>query len=306
MPGYWFLYNLYALARNSWKYVDRDKRTERIQNLEYDYLAPDTINEIFTAMQLLENATGKAYAQTGAKEKEFADHAAAGKFLLKSGNRIVNDLEIFAENTENSKRKVCLLKVLPAYKIYEDLVKHYGTMQLLSFIKENNFISFEDLKAALPAKPSRNEWLNIGGQLMPATDIDVLKEKIKTGKIKSWDTVHEFYTSQGEKYLQQKLKHALAALSEITGINLKKMDAHQFNNLLNGAVATKEWITKGINDSRAKDYTNPYRKIVYESIGEMNAVLGKLEENSFIKQQVQELHSFKSSITSLKKKFKLK
>jgi hypothetical protein len=133
-----------------------------------------------------------------------------------------------------------------------------------------------------------------------------LKEKIRTGKIKSWDVVHEFYISQGEKYGQQKLKHSLAALAEITGINLKKIDAHQFNNLLNGAVATKEWITKGISDSRAKDYTNPYRKMVYESIGEMNAVVGKLEENSFIKQQVEELKSFKSSITSLKKKFKLK
>ena len=47
MPGYWFMYNMYALARNSWKYEDRDKRTEKIQPIEYDYLAPDTINEMF-------------------------------------------------------------------------------------------------------------------------------------------------------------------------------------------------------------------------------------------------------------------
>jgi hypothetical protein len=67
------------------------------------------------------------------------------------------------------------------------------------------------------------------------------------------------------------------------------------------AVATKEWITKGINDSRAKDYTNPYRKIVYESIGEMNAVLGKLEENSFIKQQVEELNLLKAALLLLRK-----
>ncbi len=306
MPGYWFLYNLYALARNSWKYVDRDKRTERIQNLEYDYLAPDTVNEIFTALSFLENATGNTYLQTGQQDKKFSDPASAGKYLLKSGGRIVNELEIHADNIENSKRKVCLLKVLPAYKIYEELVIYYGTMQLLHFINENSFGSFEDMKAALPAKTSRVEWLNIGGQLMPATDVDTLKEKIKNGKIKSWDAVHEYYTQQGEKYSQQKLKHALASLSEITGINLKKIDTHQFTNLLNGVVATKEWITKGINDSRAKDYSNPYRKMVYESVGEMNAVLGKLEENSFIKQQVEELKSFKSNIISLKKKFKLK
>ncbi len=51
MPGYWFMYNMYALARNAWKYVDRDKRTEKIQFIEYDYLAPDTINEIFDALR---------------------------------------------------------------------------------------------------------------------------------------------------------------------------------------------------------------------------------------------------------------
>lgn len=306
MPGYWFLYNLYALARNSWKYVDRDKRTERIQELEYDYLAPDTINEIFTAMQLLETATGKAYAKTGNKDKKITDDTAAGKYLLKSGNRIVNELEILADNVENSKRKVVLLKVLPAYKIYEELVIYYGTIQLLQYIKENKFTSVEELAKSLPAKSSRAEWLNIGGQLIPAVDITILKEKIKSGKIKSWDAVHEYYTQQGEKYKQLKLKHALASLSEITGINLKKIDTHQFSNLLNGVVATKEWITKGISDSRAKDYANPYRKMVYESIGEMNEVLGKLEENSFIKQQVAELRSFKTEIGSVRKKFKLR
>jgi hypothetical protein len=94
MPGYWFLYNLYALARNSWKYVDRDKRTERIQRLEYDFLAPDTINEIFISLQLLETATGKAYRLAGNKEQEFTDDNAAGKYLLKSNNKIVNGFEI--------------------------------------------------------------------------------------------------------------------------------------------------------------------------------------------------------------------
>ena len=45
MPAYWFLHNMYALARNSWKYHDRDKRTDKTQLLEFDFLAPDTIGE---------------------------------------------------------------------------------------------------------------------------------------------------------------------------------------------------------------------------------------------------------------------
>src|SRR5687767_3537122 len=44
MPGYWFLYNMYAMARNAAKYSGRDKRTDKTQELEYDYLAPDSIN----------------------------------------------------------------------------------------------------------------------------------------------------------------------------------------------------------------------------------------------------------------------
>jgi hypothetical protein len=63
MPGYWFLHNLYALARNEWKYNQRDQRMEKIQLLEYNCLAPDSVNEIMTALDLFRLYTGKAYLQ---------------------------------------------------------------------------------------------------------------------------------------------------------------------------------------------------------------------------------------------------
>ena len=53
MPCYWFMYNIYALARNAWKYIDRDKRIEKIQFLETDFLAPDSVNEILKSLELL-------------------------------------------------------------------------------------------------------------------------------------------------------------------------------------------------------------------------------------------------------------
>lgn len=49
MPAYWWMYNLYALERNSYKYRKRDKRKVIRQQIETDYLAPDTVNEIFFA-----------------------------------------------------------------------------------------------------------------------------------------------------------------------------------------------------------------------------------------------------------------
>ncbi len=304
MPGYWFLYNMYALSRNAWKYVDRDKRTDKIQHIEYDYLAPDTVNEMFTAIALLETATGNAYIKHTSGPQQ--DATTIGKNLLQSASKIINELEITIDAVENSKRKVVLLKVLPAYQVYTELISYYGILQLVAFIKENNFKTFGEIIAALPSIPARNEWLNIGGQLIPSTEVDSLKEKIRSGKIKSWDAVHAFYIAQGEKYLRQKLRHALSSLADITGVRIKKMDVHQFNNLLNAAIATKEWMTKCIYDSRAKDYTNPFRKMVYESFAEMNTVIGSLRDNSFIKQQGVELESFKKEIIGIKKKYKLK
>jgi hypothetical protein len=297
---------MYALARNAWKYVDRDKRTDKIQLLEYDYLAPDTINELFTSLKLMETLTGIAYAKTATGNKKIIDKSTIGKQLLKTGNKIVNDLEILAENIENSKRKTVLLKVLPAYKVFEELVIYYGVIGILDFIKQGAFASFEDMTAALPLKTKRTEWVNIGGQLIHTEDLSQLKEKIHTGKIKSWNHVHDHYRQLGEKYPMQKQKHALAALSEITGISLRKMDEHQFSNLLNSVIATKEWMTKCIYDSRAKDYVNPFRKMVYENFAEMNEVVGKLEENSFIKDQNESLAIFKTAILQIKKTFKIK
>jgi hypothetical protein len=62
-------------------------------------------------------------------------------------------------------------------------------------------------------------------------------------------------------------------------------------------------MAKGIYDSKAKDFVNPYRKMVYETTAEMNAVVGKLEENSFIKEQVIDLNRFKREISAIKKAF---
>jgi hypothetical protein len=92
-------------------------------------------------------------------------------------------------------------------------------------------------------------------------------------------------------------------MSELLGISLKKISKQQFNTLLGSIVSTKEWMAKGIYDSKAKDYSNPYRKMVYDTTAEMNAVVGKLEDNSFIKDQVAELKLFKKEIAGIKKQF---
>lgn len=302
MPAYWFLYNMYALARNAGKYAQRDKRHDKTQKLEYDYLAPDSVNEIFTALEKLELYTGQAYLRSEKKsDQDAAEAIAVGKLLLKSNNKLVDSLEIVANDIENSKRKTVLVKVRQAYKVFEDVLLFYGVKALMCLIGKDLPDSIEALTKRIPKKIQRTSWINMGGQLMPAADLEELRKKITTGKIKGWDELHAQYAAKGELYEEQKCLHGLATLSEITEISLHKLDKHQINYLLNSAVSTMEWMTKGIYDSRAKDYSNPFRKMVYESFAEMNEVVGKLEDNSFIKEQIGELKSFKKEISSLKK-----
>jgi hypothetical protein len=308
MPAYWFMYNMYALARNSWKYGDRDKRTERNQYLEYDYLAPDTINEMFKAIGLFEYYTGKAFYKKEDAEKSYERDACVtkGRQLLEAKDAIINELEIIADGFENAKRKTIIIKIQRAYDLFKTFIVYYGTSALIDVIKTNNPKNIDELITALPAKPVLNEWINVGGQLMPVADVDLLRKKVKEGKIKSWEQLHTAYTDAGKKYQLQKQQHALAALQKITGNALKKIAVKDLGVLLDDIVATKQWMAENIYKSRAKDYANPFRKMIYETQAEMDKVIGRLDDNSFIKQQNDELALFTTSIEQIKKQFKIK
>lgn len=276
MPAYWFMYNMYAMERNAWKYKDRDKRTEKIQLIEYDYLAPDTINELFDAITLLENLT------------------------------INEDGSANIKGWENSNRTTQIIKVKEGISIYRELIQYYAVMQILELIKTKKIGSFEELKKTLSAKLSREQWMNIGSQLIRKSAIDQFKANVKKGIINSWDDVHAFYISEGNRYAQDKLQHAYNSLLEILQITSRQFTATLFTKLLNETFKTKEWLCKGIYQSRAKDYSNPFRKMVYESVEEMNKVIGTLEDNSFIQSQMKATDEMKKEIRSLSKKWGLK
>lgn len=274
MPGYWFMYNMYALARNAWKYVDRDKRTEKIQRIEYDFLAPDTINELFDALKLLKKL----------KPNEAGTAEITG--------------------WENTARKTEIQKIPQAIKVFTELIRYYATVQLIQHFEKNSSAGFDAFKKSLSAKIQRSEWLNIGGQLIQRSETDKLKRDIKSGKVKSWEELHDFYRRQGVAYTADKLNHGYTSLLEILNITPKQFTPALFRQLLQEALDTKEWMCKGIFNSRAKDYSSPFRKMVYDTNEEMNNVMGRLEDNSFIQQQVAEFEAMKKQVKSLLKKIK--
>lgn len=292
MPGYWFLYNMYALARNSWKSVDRDRRTDKTQLLEFDYLAPDSAEELMNAIALMEMAVGKAHL-TKADEKTLRH---AGKKLLLEAPDKVAYMKVLADNLENSSRQAQLLKTEKAYPLFRQLIGLYAARNLVKNAKSLKLDSYQAFRALLK-KSKRGAWHNVGGQLIEAETMEDIKNRIRKNKISSWDQLHEAYRAAGATYEQDKLQHALGCLMDLH--QLKDLSAAQLREFLEASVATQETLANNIRRSREKDYENPFRQMVYENKEEMDAVVGRLEDNSFIKQTEEELKEYKKQVKAL-------
>jgi hypothetical protein len=271
---------------------------------------------------MMKQFTGRAYAKQNDTHPDKPVNGIGGKFVpslkdlagwLKSGETLLeknieeaDKLEILGEGFENSNRKVQLLKVPQAYRIFKELIVYYGMTQLVHFIQQHNITSLQKLLQSLPAKPERKEWLNIGGQLLPAASVRTLIRNIRSGSISGWDDVHAFYIKNSKVYYDQKLQHAYASMLEILKLNPKRLTKRIFTSLLQEAINTKEWMVKAIYNSRAKDYQNPFRQMLYDTQKEMEKVIGKLADNSFIQQQEKELKDFRKLVNEITEKFQLK
>ncbi|MDB5271877.1 MAG: hypothetical protein JWO58_244 [Chitinophagaceae bacterium] len=301
MPGYWFMHNMYALARNSWKYIDRDKRTDKVQHIEYDYLAPDSVEEMIASLRLMEIAVGKAWYH---KEKQTDEYfQKKGKELLTTNPDEVALLNVYAEKIENSKRRVKLLKVHKSYRLFKEMIVYYGIKNLLWYIQTEQ-ATFQSLDTVINTA-QRGPWINVGGQLIKEDVLNVIKANIKAGHIDSWDQLHDQYRELGKHYAYDKLQHALASMLWVEGLTAKDVTASLLKRLLEQSVLTMEWLTTSIYQSREKDYNNPYRKMTYENEAEMDAVVGKLSDNSFIKQTQSEFISYKNEVAELIASWKL-
>lgn len=293
LPGYWFMYNFYALERNAWKYQKRDYREEKIQHLEFNYLAPDTVNEMLRALKMMQIAVGKAWY------KKFEKHEPSPGILLKKGiellnsnDPIIDEMEIIMDGFENSKRATVLLKTRQAYHVFQKVIRFYAIEQMAAYLEKQSGKAF-------PRSIKLEDWENIGGQLLPGSKFVQLLVKIKSGKINSWQSLHKNYFKEGEAYIQDKIKHGLAVLEICLDKKLSELEDIEIKNLLAEAIATRNWIAENVAHSREKDYSNPFRKMSYLNEAEMEAVLGKLDDNVFMKEHQSDRKKFQARLKKI-------
>lgn len=284
MPAYWFMYNMYALARNAWKHPNRDKRTEKIQFLEFDYLAPDSVEEMLSALEQLEFDTGRALLKRGKTSLEGLSREAirerGKKALLEEPDEIKKTV-ILMDSVENSKREVEVVKADKAYQVFRSMIVFYAASQMAAAFERNEVTGIDDL-VRLARKSVRSSWINVGGQLMRQPDLNQLKSDVKDLTLQSWDDIHQRYQTLGNDYPKQKLVHALASVMEVKDIASDQVTAKDIREWIRESISVSEWIYRQVESSRTKDYKNPFRTMVYDNKKEMDHVIGRLSEDSFI------------------------
>ena len=300
MPAFWWMHNMYALARNSMKFIARDSRMRKLQNIEFEVFAPDTAEEILTALRLLEIWTAKAnLLQNGMPEKELPESelAAAGRRLLAGPESLVAGLEVAGEKMERSTRKAIILKPHKAYNAYLDMLHHYALKNLAEFLDADSSATFDSMCDSLSGK-REGAWVNVGGQLMPERELDRIRADIGSGKLDNWDDIHNRYDRLWEDYRYEKQKHAYAVLCIL--YDTGRLTAENWNEALDKAAAIQDYICDQVYLSRKKDYDNPFRIMIYRNEDEMMAGMGDIEQNDFIRLVREETAVYKKRLQSLR------
>ncbi|MFP4366473.1 MAG: DUF4954 family protein [Bacteroidales bacterium] len=300
MPAFWWMHNMYALARNSRKFIARDNRLRKLQNIEFEALAPDTAEEILSAMRLLEVWTAKAELRGRNTQNIILSDdqlANSGSKILSGPEEYFATLEVLGEAMENSSRNVLILKPQKAYRAYREMLHHYALRNLTEYIKSNPSSTLSSMSDILGAE-RETSWVNVGGQLMPEKDIDIIRTDIKSGRLETWDKIHKRYDELWDKYNFEKEKHAYAILCIL--YNSDRLTSEIWNKALEKAGIIQQYVCDQVYLSRKKDYNNPFRIMVYRNEEEMKAIMGDIEQNDFIKLLRGETDAYKSFLNDMR------
>lgn len=299
IPGYWFLYNMYALLRNENKYKERDKRPDRTPRYEYDVLAPDTVNEMIDALQIIEYAVGKS---SGMQNEDPDKIRKAGRLLLNSDKKTL-DFPVILNQVEHSNRTVKLLKAKEGYTVFKRMLNYYIAKVLTDFLTDHSYKELQD-KIKTFADKKRGQFINLGGQLVQESDYKKLLSDIKKDKLTSWEDIHETYCFFDSQYEENRTAHALTCLYGTDYFSKAKDSSAFFIDLIEESLITKKWMTEQIYKTRDKDYQNSFVQSMFSSKEEMDEVLGSLEDNTFIHKYNLQLDAYRRQTQLVLKKLK--
>ena len=300
IPAYWFMYNMYAVARNKAKFEKRDKRKIKIQNIETDPLAPDTIQEMEFALRKIIEHTGEylvsqndenalaALANSQISKKE-ALYQVAKDYLHKNPEA---DFVLFDKDSQK-KYGATILKPAKAYKTYRKIIKFFAVRTLLEYCEKRGkeSLSEDDLKQ-ISEMPLFSTWVNVGGQIIPEVRVGQLFEIIKENTIENWEQVHDYYNGCQIQYEDYKVAYALNLLEKLYSRPISEFTQKIYDGIMEDVLAANEDIFDSALISRMKDFDDEFRMNTFRNAREMDAVLGNITDNEFLSDMKPQMKDF--------------
>lgn len=298
IPAWWFMYDMFAIVRNRYKFQSRDKRVVKVQHIETDPLAPDTMQEIMSSLDRIINLT--ALILPGL-DKEAAENARTPAELYEAAKDFINqnsDADFTLSDPQCQKRYgATVFKPAQAYRMYLKIVKYFAARTLVEYcasIKEETLSP--EVVEGLRKIPLYMSWLNAGGQIIPEEKVNELLSLVKDGRVTTWEGVHQFYDACASAYSQYKARYAVYLLEQLYSCSLEDFTIDIYRNIIaDVTVVSSDMYTSSIS-SREKDYTDYYRKMTYRNTDEMTAVLGPLNDNSFLRQLRTDTEKFNNEL----------
>ena len=301
MPAYWFMFNMFAIARNNYKFKKRDKRVVRVQHIETDPLAPDTMQQILPALSRIIELS-KKYLQDSGYESVLAAKSEAQKLQAAKDFLHQNPNADFVLHDELCQKKygAVILKPVKAYKEYRKIVKYFAARSLMEYCSAHKI---KRLSASAVQKITAidlyTKWTNAGGQIIPSKKVDELCAKIKAKKINSWQAVHAFYDACQESYGDWKARYSIYLLEQLYSRKIQDFTKEIFKDIIADVTVVSNDMLSDSYYSRKKDYDDPFRQMTYGDEEEMTAVLGSLNDNSFLRDLKAQTALFNERLNSL-------
>lgn len=272
IPAFWFMYDMFAITRNKNKFAKRDKRKVKIQNIEFDPLAPDTMQEIMEALN-------RIIALTAEYLKAPKNLQGAKDYLHQNPDAQFTLMDM----TCQKKYGAIIGKPVKAYKMYRKIVKYFACFTLIEYCKTQGKkkLTLDDI-AEIRKLSLFTEWENVGGQIIPSAKIQKMFSLIKGRSINSWDEVHQYYNQCQTDYSMWKVRYALYLLEQLYSRPIEDFNALVYQDVIDDVKVVAQDIYNDSVSSREKDYTDYYRNMTYRNQKEMEAVIGSLGDNSFL------------------------
>ena len=238
MPAYRWRHNMYALFRNNWKFQKRLGKGSG--GIEYQFMAPDTAEDIQKALELLEEYKKKIPAFT----------------------------------LENSSRKVQILGIDEGIKAYKEMLLWYGVSTVLAWLERPGVNPDKYRDIPVDASKKTWGWTNVCGRLVCNVDLKQMIQNIEKGNFISWDDVEERFEHLDIEYPKTRFAHALHILAVIYG--KKQFDQAMLEKIKNDYKKLSDKIKKQIIATRTKDFENKFRKNVLKEDDSLVEILSTI------------------------------